>query len=250
MNKFIIVFFLKSILLFADSQETRGDKSPVINTKGNVTINYSVKKIDKIEYRYEVYKKGDNVIKYPQVTNIENHILKQKINEKIKDHSGLYDFPTDIDEFNVESEVVYESSNYLEIFFEIFTYSHGAAHPVTYLNSLVINVNNGSVYQLKDLFRTGYEVKLTGFIQKYLNKKDYDLHDCGDWTSSEKEILGNKCYYKLSGNEAFSYNGKYLYLYFGQCDLTACYAGEHKIKIKLKDIKEIINPNGPLEFYL
>ncbi len=179
-------------------------------------------------------------IEYPEIVGLKTSTLEQKINEKIKTISQLYDAKNEEDlELKVSFEIKYRWKNYLAIFFDYSSYTRGSVHPISYQKSLVLNLDNGEKYELKDLFRIGYEKKLTKLILNYLQKINYEDHN-----------FGSESYDQIKGNETYSYNGKYLFIYFSQGGIAPPTMGPVTVKIEIEKLKNYVTTNGPISFLL
>ena len=82
MKKGIILFILLSTFLLSDSKETTGDNSPIVESKGNVTINYNGSKIKELYPKILVDYLGTSIKKIEQdfgVADNEVEILEGNV---------------------------------------------------------------------------------------------------------------------------------------------------------------------------
>ncbi len=187
-------------------------------------------------------------IEYPEISGLKTELLTQKVNEKIKIAAMLYRAQDENDlHALVNYKIKYRWKNFLEFFFDYWLYHDGAAHQVALNKSLVLNLDNGEEYELKDLFRTGYEKQLTALVKNSLNKIDYIGHFFGKPCTHQNDW---GCYPQIKGNENYAYNGQYLYIYFSQYEIAPSAMGPVTAKIELQEMKRFINPNGPIAFLL
>jgi hypothetical protein len=103
---------------------------------------------------------------------------------------------------------------------------------------LHIDLKSGSVYQLKDLFKTGsnYTKVLSDIVRKQMKDKmasdpDNNLY----WTEDYKGIAKNQLFYVT---------GDSLVLYFTPYEIAPYAAGFHEFSVKFDEINNILDKGG------
>jgi hypothetical protein len=115
----------------------------------------------------------------------------------------------------------------------IYSIFPGQAHGMTVIKSLTIDAQTGQVYQLKDLFKPGFDYVriLSDIIKLQIKKRDIPLLVDFD------HIRPDQDYYIAD---------KALVIYFQLYELAAYVYGFLYFPISVYEIQDIINEQGPL----
>lgn len=175
----------------------------------------------------------DLAIKYPYVIDMNNNELQNKINDLLKTQSGA-DYKGRPDEtFRQDYDVMLNKNGIVSILNQSDMYMKGAAHGLSMRSAINIDMTDGKLYALKDLFKAGsdYKSKLNAIIRGKLVADNVPL-------LRGFEGVGDKQEYYLTEKE--------LVVYYQLYDYTPYAYGFLEFYIPYKDITNIIDKNGPI----
>jgi len=175
---------------------------------------------------------------YPKVGGLTNIIVQQRINNTILNlvfrmirEQGYYENQqTDI---TGSYEIKTNERGILSLSLINYAYSAGAAHGLTVIKSLTIDVQTGRVYELKDLFKpnSDYVKRLSDIIRKQIVDRDISLL---------VEFKG------IRPDQDFYIADKALVVYFQLYEITAYVYGFPYFPISVYEIQDIVDEDGPL----
>lgn len=206
---------------------------------------------DKYSVRRNKYKPNINfLIYYPEVIGIKNKKVKSEVNKKLKEMSSFTPYVEEgqtIEPITIDSVLEYSYlGDFTIIFFRKdllvldmsgYYYPLGAAHGMPNRKTPCINLVTGRIYELGDLFMGG--VYYTGELNKIIKKMIE--------TDPQYDYLFKDGFTGIKENQDFYVDDEYLYIYFPPYEIGPYSAGFVTFKIKLDDIKGMINKNG--EFF-
>lgn len=175
----------------------------------------------------------DLAIKYPYVIDMSNNELQNKINELFKAQSGA-DYKGRPDEtFRQDYDVMLNKNGIISILNQSDMYMKGAAHGLSMRSAINIDMTNGKLYALKDLFKAGsdYKGKLDTIIKDKLADDNIPL-------LREFQGIGDKQEYYLTEKE--------LVVYYQLYDYTPYAYGFLEFYIPYKEITNFIDKEGPI----
>lgn len=188
-----------------------------------------------VEHKYMPNK--DIIIYYPQVKGIENKEAGNEVNQKLKDlsqakpfedhHQIDYSYTGDFSiEFFKEKLVVIEIDGY--------DFPFGAAHGMPYRTYAHINLENGDLYHLGDLFKenSDYVKVLSDIIGKQIK------------TDEQYSYVFPDSYKGISIDQPFYVDDQALYIYFAPYEIAPYAVGFPTFKIPYDQIMDIINAEG------
>ncbi|WP_203247238.1 DUF3298 and DUF4163 domain-containing protein [Sporosarcina beigongshangi] len=176
---------------------------------------------------------------YPVVVHLPNAHVQSKINHAIV---------TALNKLLVEQSYYEPSLVELLAYFELKTnqrgllslnlivYSFtGGAHGMTVIKSLTFDIKTGKQYELNDLFKPGsdYVKQLSDIIRQRI--KDWDI-----------ELL-DPPFKEIRSDQDFYIGDTTLVIYFQLYEITAYVWGFPYFPIPILDLKDIIQPDGPLD---
>ena len=135
---------------------------------------------------------------YPQIKGLSNKQAQEKINDAIRRKvTAIVD--------GIHCEDTLATGRYLvdtneqgifSVRFEVFMYTQGAAHGMTFVKSLTAALATGRVYELRDLFRKDryYLLKLSDIIKRQIKDRDIPL------TTPFERVSEDADYYLKHGN--------------------------------------------------
>jgi hypothetical protein len=176
----------------------------------------------------------DLLIKYPHVVAMSNNDIQNKINELLKVQSGI-EYKGQSDEtYRQDYDVMLNKSGIMSILNNSYMYMKGAAHGMSMRSAVNIDMTDGSLYTLKDLFKPGvdYKGKLNTIIKKKLADDNIPLLREFDGINDKQE------YYLMD---------KELVVYYQLYDYTPYAYGFLEFYIPYEDIIDIIDKKGPIE---
>ncbi|HEX2953792.1 MAG TPA: DUF3298 domain-containing protein [Bacillota bacterium] len=173
---------------------------------------------------------------YPRVINL-SHSVQQSINRSIKE-AAIQAIPT----YDPGTPVIEATSSYttplnmkgiLSLRFEDYYYPEHAAHGVTGISSITVNLKNGHVYKFNELFRpnSNYQAVLTRIVQEQIVSKQISLINPYPGVGTDEDFY-------LTPDSLVIYYQPYIYTpgVYGILEFTIPYA----------QITEIIDPRGPI----
>ncbi|MDF2891203.1 MAG: repeat protein [Clostridia bacterium] len=175
----------------------------------------------------------DLIIEYPYVLDMSNHELQNKINQLIKDQSGTDYKGRPNETFRQDYDVMLNKNGILSILNQSDMYMEGAAHGLSMRSAINIDMLDGKLYALSDLFKANadYKSKLNTIIKKKLADDNIPL-------LREFEGIGDKQEYYLTDKE--------LVVYYQLYDYTPYAYGFLEFYIPYEDIANIIEKKGPI----
>ncbi|ROR23416.1 uncharacterized protein DUF4163 [Mobilisporobacter senegalensis] len=202
------------------------------------------------ENSYEIiegtYEEKEVKIKYPQVSNLKNNSKQNEINELIKERAlkvlNDYEGYTDKLTLDIAYDIKYKDAGLLSVAFMGVGYVEGGAHPSNIFYTANIDMKDGKILKLSDVFKINEK-----FIQK-LKKGKYVPYESD--LKLENEIIANELN-MYSNDNLISYlkkadevknNELYAFSYFTKDSLGVSinvpYAiGDHmELEIKYKEL--------------
>jgi hypothetical protein len=178
-------------------------------------------------------------IHYPHVEKLQNHDAEKKINQAIfhQIHSLLREQGYYENQNSIEMSGFYEiKSNERDIFSVTlgnYAYIYHHAHGLTILKALTTNIQTGSIFTLKDLFKPGsdYIKKISEIIQNQVKRRNIPL--LGEFKS-------------IRPDQDFYIADKALVVYFQLYEITPYFFGFPMFPISVYELQDIINENGLL----
>lgn len=173
---------------------------------------------------------------YPRVTNLSRSV-QNEVNRVIK--ATAYKAILD---YNPGTPVIEAQSGYttplnaqgiLSLRFQDYFYPEMAAHGVTGVSSVTLDLRDGHVYHFNELFIPGsdYQTRLTRIIE-------------GQITAGQIPLL--KPYAGVGDNENYYLTPNSLVIYYQPYTYTPGYFGVLEFTIPYSGITDIINPQGPI----
>lgn len=174
---------------------------------------------------------------YPRVIHLESKSLQNKINliirETAYDAIPDYDPGTSIIEAQSGYTTPLNMKGILSLRFQNYFYPEMAAHGVTGVSSVTLNLNTGQVYRFRDLFRPGadYQAVLNRIIQAQIIARQIPMLKPFGGVGPDEE-------YYLTPDSLVIYYQPYVYTpgAFGVLEFSIPYA----------QIRDLINPRGPI----
>ncbi len=176
-------------------------------------------------------------INYPQVFELENIGIQDKINQHILE--TIYNMITEQGYYeNAQTEITgtwqLKNNNNGILSLTLLNYSYsGGAHGITIVKGLTFNIKTGMSYKLKDLFKpdSNYIKVLTDIIKEQI---------------AERNIFLVEDLNKIKINQDFYISDKCLVIFFQLYELTAYAYGIPYFPISVYKLKDIILDDGPL----
>ena len=193
-----------------------------------LTTQYSV-----VEYKYKPNK--DYLVYFPQLAGLEN---PESVNSTLKEMAGVKPIPahTQLDSnYSGDYEIPFYKKNLLVIKITGYDYPFCAAHGMPVAKYAHINLKTGSMYQLKDLFKSG-----SPYV-KILSDTIGDQMKSNDQYSS---YLFPDQYHGIQADQPFFINEAGLNIYFKPYEIAAYAAGFPTFTIPFDELKAIINMNS------
>lgn len=177
-------------------------------------------------------------IRYPQIAGHPEKQIERKINDFLMNWSGVNaDHPNEYFNHVADFSIVSLESNTLVIAHEDGGVYLGAATGATINKNIVLNLKNGERFELKDLFRAGYQEPL------------YMLVKARAFCDQEKSRRADDTGPIREDQEFFLKHGA-LVLVYQRREICAGADGPTFITLEGSALKSILNPNGPLGYLL
>jgi hypothetical protein len=174
---------------------------------------------------------------YPRVINLESRSLQSKINliirETAYDAIPDYDPGTSIIEAQSGYTTPLNMMGIISLKFQDYYYPEMAAHGVTGVSSVTLDLNTGQVYRFSDLFRRGsnYQALLNRIIQAQITARQIPMLKPFGGVGPGEE-------YYLTPDSLVIYYQPYVY--------TPGAFGVLEFSIPYTQIREVVNPRGPI----
>jgi len=207
-------------------------------------------------------------IEFPQIENLPDTLIQNKINESIRDlflqsvfEEGIYDsvevlirdyfneynsfrkdFPDAFQQWSLEriGKVMINKHNIFSVEFSEYSYL-GGAHPNTYISFVNFDLRSGEEIKLNHLFKDNSENELNKIAEKEFRLlkelgKDEDLAQAGYWFEENK--------FKLNDN--FLITDSSLVFFYNNYEITAYTFGPTELVIPYTEINHLIGKDGLL----
>lgn len=189
----------------------------------------------------EIRQDGINIV-YPQVTGLPDMEVQEKVNRAIEervlalmarqrvwpDEAGLK-----IAEMTGTYRIGVNKSGILSVRLENYIFPEMAAHGMTMVDSVTVDLETGEVYKLSDLFQrgTGWIMALNKIIAQQFKEKDIPMIN---------EFRG------ITPNQGFYLTPNNLVIYFQIYEYTPYYVGIPEFEISYWKIINYIDEEGPI----
>lgn len=183
------------------------------------------------------------LIQYPELAGLEDLKVQESINGMLKEHfvgdnkgsnkdGNMY---TDSIEIGFTAE---KNKDVLLISKSGYYYPIGAAHGQPSREEYHINIRNGSLYTLEDLFKedSNYKAKLTEIVKGKIDRANKELGE-----QLYDENIGD-----LETDGGFTFRRDALQIYFYPYAIAAYAAGFPEFNISYDELKDLINTDGEL----
>jgi hypothetical protein len=263
------VILISILFLIACGKKEINTTKTDINSNQDTTVTFETKNYSRsvnncspdsegcsyIKITYEVMKSGkikdifnrtilDSLIKYTAMGSDTIKTIEALFNDFIAQvNEAKKENPEYFNPWAIESVGKVENQNQKVICYTIDNYYNtGGAHPNIFLLYLNFNRETGNVFELKDLFKPGYEKKLNKLVDKQF-RKDNKLKTNDDLTQKgDINLFENKI--EFNNNFAIEKDG--LTFFYNRYEIAAYVFGPIVVTIPYKDLKEIISNTGPL----
>ena len=177
-------------------------------------------------------------IRYPQISGHPDLRIERKLNTLLADWAGVNaDHPTEFFDHVADYEITAREFNLLAVTLEDGGIFFGAATGATVNKTLMLNVSNGERYELKDLFRAGYQKRLLELVR--------DRAFCDIEQTRRADDPGS-----IPDDQEFYVKGGNLVLVYQRRQLCAGADGPTFVRIDSTSLRPLLNPNGPLGYLL
>jgi hypothetical protein len=176
---------------------------------------------------------------YPVVLNLNNPIVQQRINTIISHEvnnliykQGYYQDPQT--QVTGLFEIKSNERGILSINLSNYAYPPHAAHGMTYIKSLTMDIQTGKVYQLFELFKpdSNYVSIISNNIKKQIFAREIPLLDGFE---------------KIKDNQDYYIADKAIVIYFQLYEITPYYIGFPMFPISVFELQNIAVPTGPID---
>lgn len=173
-------------------------------------------------------------INYPRVVGMESKLIQWRINRRIKDKVDMLisgqGFLGNLREMIGSYKITLNGKGLLSIRFENYAYLEGAAHGLTDVGSLNLDIKTGIDYSLRDLFlpEGSYVETISTIIADRIEDEDIPL---------TREFSG------ISPEQEYYLKDRALVIYFQLYEFTPYAYGIPEFRIPLARLHKILNPN-------
>lgn len=139
-------------------------------------------------------------------------------------------------EYELTTEVYQNANNILSIGFANYIFT-GGAHPNHSESYYNFNLKTGQLIELDDVFKPKYETQLTALAEQKIRS----LHNIG-----AKSPLSEAGFFedKFELNDNFSISATGITFLYNPYEITPYAMGEQLIFISFKEVKDLLQPNG------
>ncbi|WP_347272215.1 WG repeat-containing protein [Paenibacillus sp. N3/727] len=184
----------------------------------------------------EKYKPNPDYLVYnPQVEGMTDKAAQQMVNSKLKEMSQVKPIPGKLDySYSGDFEVAFYKQKLLELELNGYHYPSGAAHGMPTKTYAIINLVNGHMYTLKDLFKPGsdYVKELSSIVGKQIKEDpQYSYVFPGSYTG-------------IRPDHPFFVTENAIHLYFSPYEIAPYAAGFPTFTVPFEQIRGIVNTDG------
>ncbi|EKN69988.1 KWG repeat-containing protein [Neobacillus bataviensis LMG 21833] len=185
-----------------------------------------------VEHKYRP--NMEYLVYYPQVHGMENPDM---VNKTLKELAGVKPVPAGKQlesNYTGDFEINFYKKNLLVIEINGYDYMFCAAHGMPVKKYVHINLRNGSMYQLKDLFKSGspYVKVLSAIILDQIKSNE------------QYSYLFPDEYHGIKADQPFFISEGALNIYFKPYEIAAFVAGFPTFTLPFDELKDIINQSG------
>ncbi|NOU94491.1 DUF3298 domain-containing protein [Paenibacillus sp. LMG 31456] len=191
-----------------------------------------------LKVREEKFKPNkDYLVYFPQIEGMANKAAQRKVNAVLKEKSQVKKVPGNVQlgysytgDFNIE----FYKKNLLVLELTGYNFPFGAAHGMPSKQYVHVNLVNGQIYELKDLFKPGsnYVKVLSDIVGKQI-KED-----------PQYSYVFPDTYKGIKPNQPFFISDHALHLYFEPYEIAPYVAGFPTFTIPFAEIISIISVHG------
>ena len=188
--------------------------------------------------REEKYKPNPNyLVYYPQIEGMSDAAAQQGVNDKLKEMSQVKPIPADKKleyTYDGDFDVTFYQGNLLQLQLNGYNYPIGAAHGMPTMTYAIINLTNGHMYALKDLFKpdSDYVKELSQIIGTHFKEDpQYSYVFPGSYTG-------------IKPDQPFFVTADALHIYFAPYEIGPYAAGFPTFTIPFASIMNLINTEG------
>lgn len=159
--------------------------------------------------------------------------------------------PTELESLGSDLSIAYTialaKDDLISVVLDVGSYSAGAAHPNSYSETMNFDLRNGKLLKLADLFQPGSK-----YLQTIAAYCVADLKKQGK-QKGEESMLDDDWIERGAGADAENYSSwtigkKGLGITFDPYQVAAYAAGPQHVLVPYSALKEIIKPDGPVQF--
>lgn len=183
-----------------------------------------------VEYKYKPNK--DYLVYFPQVEGMDN---PESVNRALKELAGVKPVPahTQLESnYTGNYEITYYNKNLLVIKITGYDYPFCAAHGMPVERYAHINLKTSSMYQLKDLFKSG---------SPYVKVISDIILDQIKGNNQYSSFLFPDEYHGIKADQPFFISEAGLNIYFNPYEIAAFAAGFPTFTIPFEELKDLIN---------
>jgi hypothetical protein len=221
------------IKAFVDQRLTYYARNGNVVYSQNITIPLS----GNVFIREEKYMPNkDYLVYFPQLDGMKDENAEKRVNQVLKKKSQVkpIDPNAQLDySYSGDFSVRFFQKDLLILELVGYNFPFGAAHGMPSQIEVPINIKTGSIYVLKDLFKSGsdYVKVLSEIIGKQI-------------AAEEDGYYFPDAYKGISPDQPFYVNNKSLFIYFQPYEIAAFAAGFPTFEIPFLEIDSIINKEG------
>jgi hypothetical protein len=198
---------------------------------------------------------------YPVITGFKLKPEELALNQAIKKYTddAVASFKEDIhdaipidqepyqrSEFSSKYEIGVVTSTLVSVRFSNFMYSAGAAHPLSYVDGFNYDVSGGKPIALQDLF-----IANSPYLEHISEKAIADLKvQFKDDLESLAEWIDTGAAPKNENYQTFIIKPEGLLVIFSPYQVGPYVIGTPEVLIKYSDLRDILNPNGPVSIFM
>jgi len=177
-------------------------------------------------------------IEYPQITKSAdknkdkiNEMIQNKIFNELNQFKDRIEIPPQkeyksepLNYISINYEITFKSQKIISIVFDINEYDWPAAHPQNYTLCMNLDISDGSVIKLDDLFRpkSNYRQRIVNMCREYFKGKGENPKNLTNWNLIRNGVVIN----------------------FYRCEILGCSDGKQRVTIPVNKLSDILSPKG------
>lgn len=204
-------------------------------------------------------------VRYAAISGMELLDAQARANHLLKRTAlSIYEKYEAWDEVDIQYKVGFTEFNMLGINIYVMINNKGAAHPLTTTQAMVIDLNTAGLFELRQLFRSGYTDELNRLVISKLKQAE-SFFPCAKPSADKQQEEDNRmaevlenilsheskgCFSGIADNGQFYLTDTSVVFVFPKYSIAPGVSGDIEVRVNFQELQGLLNPNGPLQRFL